>query len=161
MPYVHLTRRYRFSASHRLHTPLLSDEANRAVYGKCNNPYGHGHDYTLEVTIGAEIEPRLGRAVPVEALDALVRTVILAPFDHHDLNSEIDEFATRVPTTEVLAEVAAERLRRAWALRFPQGPARLEKLRIWETRRNIFEVAVASSPRPGNEHEIIEHRREA
>lgn len=153
MPLVHLTRRYRFSAAHRLHSPLLSDEQNRAVYGKCNNPFGHGHDYTLEVTVAEDVDPALGRALPVATLDALVQDVILQPFAYRNLNTEVSEFAALVPTTEVLAEVAATRLAKAWQLRCPTLPARLEKVRIWETKRNIFEVAVAPEPR----EEIIDN----
>ena len=114
MAEIRLTRRYRFSSSHRLHSPLLSDEENRRVYGKCNNPYGHGHDYLLDVTAAGEPDSFTGRLLPLALLDDLVRRVILIPMDRRDLNSEIDEFASLTPTTENLAIVVARRLADAW-----------------------------------------------
>jgi 6-pyruvoyltetrahydropterin/6-carboxytetrahydropterin synthase len=140
MAEVRLTRRYRFSSSHRLHSPVLSDEANRLVYGKCNNPYGHGHDYLLEVTVAGEPEPRSGRLIPLALLDGLVRRVVLDPMDRRDLNSEIDEFAALVPTTENLAVVVARRLNEAWPHAMAGVAARLDKIRIHETKNNIFEI---------------------
>lgn len=141
-PLVRLTRRYRFSASHRLHSPALSDDENRSVYGKCNNPYGHGHDYVMDITIRGEMDPLLGRLMSVEQLDGFVRRTILEPMGHRDLNSEVPEFATLVPTTENLARVAASRLASAWPIAFPGSTALPEKVRIWETKRNIFELFV-------------------
>lgn len=140
MPDVRLVRRYRFSAAHRLHTPLLSEERNCEVYGKCNNPYGHGHDYTLDVYIREDVDAARGRVIAVDALDRFVETVVLKHFDRRNLNVEVAEFATFVPTTEMLAEVLARRLAAAWPIAFAGHPARFEKLRIWETKRNIFEV---------------------
>jgi len=142
-PLVRLTRRYRFSASHRLNSPLLSKEQNDETYGKCNNPYGHGHDYVLDVTVAARVDPLRGRVIAVDTLDAFVRRIVVDPFDRHDLNTEVEEFAALVPTTENLAAVVAARLASAWEIAFatPGAPA-LEKVRIWETRNNIFEVSV-------------------
>lgn len=140
MPFVRMTRRYRFSAAHRLDTPLLTPERNRAVYGKCNNPYGHGHDYTVEVSITGEVESQTGRLVPLAALDHFCGEVLLKPFDRRNLNLEVPEFAALVPTTENLAEVLASRVAAAWPRWFGESAGRFEKLRIWETRRNIFEV---------------------
>src|SRR5271168_2304166 len=97
-----LTRRYRFSASHRLDTPTLSPDENRKLYGKCNNPYGHGHDYVLDVTVAGS-PGESGQIVSREALDALVQDRILARFDHRNLNVDIPELAGIVPTTESLA----------------------------------------------------------
>lgn len=155
MPTISLTRRYRFSSSHRLHSPLLSDAENRIVYGKCNNPHGHGHDYMLEVSVAGEPDPVTGRLLPLALLDELVRRVILAPMDRRDLNSEIDEFASLVPTTENLAIVVARRLESAWLHALPGAAARLEKIRIHETKNNIFEIrvsdpALAARIRPSN-----------
>jgi len=143
MPKISLTRRYRFASSHRLHSPVLSDVENRAVYGKCNNPHGHGHDYVLDVSVAGEPDRITGRLLPLAHLDELVHRVILAPMDRRDLNSEIDEFAGLVPTTENLAIVIARRLESAWARALPRSPARLDKIRIHETKNNIFQVAVA------------------
>lgn len=140
MPFVRVTRRYRFSAAHRLDTPLLSAEQNRTVYGKCNNPYGHGHDYTVDVSLTGEVAPETGRLVPLAALDRFAEEVLLKPFDRRNLNVEVPEFAALVPTTENLAEVLARRIEVAWPHWFGEGAGRFEKLRIWETRKNIFEV---------------------
>jgi 6-pyruvoyltetrahydropterin/6-carboxytetrahydropterin synthase len=130
---VKLTRRYQFSASHRLDTPALSKEENCSLYGKCNNPFGHGHNYVLDVTVvGAPDES--GQIVGREALDALVRERILARFDHHNLNTDIAELRGIVPTTENLA-VANEKALHSWPL-----PAKLFRVRISETERNIFEL---------------------
>jgi 6-pyruvoyltetrahydropterin/6-carboxytetrahydropterin synthase len=147
MPKVRLTRRYRFSAAHRLHTPALSAAENLAVYGKCNNPYGHGHDYLLEVTLAGSVDPSRGRLVPLMDLDGFVQRVILDAFDRRNLNVEIPELATLVPTTENLALVIANRLREAWVTEFPGQPAALEKIRIHETRNNIFETTCSTAPR--------------
>ena len=140
VPQIRVTRRYTFPAAHRLHTPLLGEEENRRVYGKCNNPYGHGHDYVLEVTIAGPHDPGRGRLLPIEALDGMVRTVLLDEWSNADLNVKVAEFASLVPTTENLALVALRRLELAWPIAFPGSPARLEKLRIRETRRNVFEA---------------------
>jgi 6-pyruvoyltetrahydropterin/6-carboxytetrahydropterin synthase len=137
LPHVRLTRRYRFSAAHRLRAAALDDAANRAVYGKCNNPFGHGHDYTLEVTVDGTVDPRTGRVAAPAALDALVAEKVLAPFDRADLNTAAPEFAALVPTTENLAKVIAARLSAAW-----RGTGRISKIRVHETRRNRFEVCL-------------------
>jgi len=157
MAEVRLTRRYRFSAAHRLHSDSLSTDQNREVYGKCNNPYGHGHDYVMDVTIRGDVDAARGRMISVDALDQFVQSVVLKNFDRRNLNLEVSEFATLVPTTEVLAEVIARRLTEAWPVRFPGSGARFEKLRVWETRNNIFEVFAEEPVRPENEfHEISE-----
>lgn len=144
-PVVRVTRRYRFSASHRLHAAELSAERNREVYGKCNNPYGHGHDYVMDVTLRGPLDARLGRLVSVDQFDRFVRCTIVDAFDRRNMNLDVPEFATLVPTTENLALVAAHRLAAAWPLAFPGSPALPEKVRIWETPRNIFQVFVANS----------------
>jgi 6-pyruvoyltetrahydropterin/6-carboxytetrahydropterin synthase len=133
---IRLTRRYRFCASHRLHAPGFTDEENRALYGKCNNPHGHGHDYVLEVSVRGEVDPKSGRVADVAALDALVREQVLEPLDHRDLNSEVPAFASRVPTTENLALEIRSRLEDRWAAAL----ARLERIRIQETKRNSLEL---------------------
>ena len=129
-----LTRRYRFSASHRLDTPALSAVENRKLYGKCNNPFGHGHDYVLDVTVAGPLDES-GQVVPREALDALVAERILARFDHHNLNTDIAELTGVVPTTESLAVTIETALARNWPL-----AAKLDRVRISETERNIFEL---------------------
>jgi len=144
-PEVRLGRRYRFSAAHRLHTELLPAERNREVFGKCNNPYGHGHDYVMEITITGKVDPAAGRLVPLDMLDSFVRRVWLDQVDRRNLNLDLPEFAATVPTTENLALVAARRLAAAWPHWFAGHPARLDKIRIWETPRNIFEVSVGGA----------------
>jgi 6-pyruvoyltetrahydropterin/6-carboxytetrahydropterin synthase len=141
-PTIRVTRRYRFSASHRLHSPELSSNRNREVYGKCNNPYGHGHDYVIDVTLRGAVDPRLGRLLGLDQLDQFVRSTIVGAFDRRDLNTDVPEFVELVPTTENLARVAAARLASAWPLAFPGSPAIPEKVRIWETKNNIFEMFV-------------------
>lgn len=142
MPEVLLTRRYRFSSSHRLHSPALGEGENRELYGKCNNPFGHGHDYTLEVTVRGRVDPGRGRLLPVAQLDALARRAVIEPLDRRNLNTDVEEFATLVPTTENLAVLILGWLSAAWKAAFAGHDARLEKVRIWETRRNIFELSV-------------------
>lgn len=129
-----LTRRYRFSASHRLDTPALSPDQNRQLYGKCNNPHGHGHDYVLDVTVSGTPNES-GQIVGREALDAVVRERILARFDHRNLNTDIAELKGIVATTESLAVVIEKALAHDWTL-----PAKLDRVRISETERNIFEL---------------------
>jgi 6-pyruvoyltetrahydropterin/6-carboxytetrahydropterin synthase len=137
---IRLTRRYRFSSAHRLHAAQLSDSENRDVYGKCNNPFGHGHNYTVEVSVRGPLEETTGRVVDLQALDALVHDRVVGAFDHKDLNREAPEFATTPPTTENLAIVIRDRLLAGWDNAFPAGTAGLERIRIYETKRNIFEV---------------------
>ena len=134
---IQLTRRYRFSASHRLHSPHLSDEENRAAFGKCDNPFGHGHNYTLEVTVAGPVDAKLGRAVDLGELDRTVHDSVIAKLNHRNLNAELPEFAGYcVPTTENLASVIRSRLLSGWSAGLPQ----LARVRIFETRNNTFEI---------------------
>ncbi len=134
-----VTRQYQFSASHRLHSAELSDDANRELYGKCNHPYGHGHNYVVEVTARGPLDEH-GRAVDIGALDGLVRREVLAQFDHRNLNLEVVRFAEEVPTSENLAVEICRRLKGNWRSVFPGEWPKLQKVRIGETRKNIFEV---------------------
>src|ERR1700761_3731276 len=131
-----LTRLYRFAASHRLHSPALSDAENDSLYGKCNNPYGHGHDYILEVTAAGPLDSIHGRLLPVAALDRLVEEKILQLFRNRNINLDIAEFAELVPTTENLALVIARSLEQHWAAYLPASPARLARVHLQETARN-------------------------
>jgi 6-pyruvoyltetrahydropterin/6-carboxytetrahydropterin synthase len=137
---VLLTRVYRFSASHRLHSDQLSAAANQELYGKCDNPFGHGHNYEFEVTVEGPIDRETGRVVDLETLDALVREQITEPLEHRNLNEEVEEFQELVPTTENLNVVIDRRLRRAWLSAFPALRPSLKRIRIFETSRNIFEM---------------------
>jgi 6-pyruvoyltetrahydropterin/6-carboxytetrahydropterin synthase len=137
---VHLSRRYRFAASHRLHSPALSDEENRDTYGKCDNPHGHGHNYEVELTVCGAVDPVTGRAVDLARLDDLASKQIIAPLHLRNLNEEVPAFRSVVPTTENLGIEVDRRLRAVWPEAFGQSGARLEKVRIRETDRNICEV---------------------
>ncbi|MCS7023386.1 MAG: 6-carboxytetrahydropterin synthase [Bryobacteraceae bacterium] len=134
---IELTRRYRFSASHRLHTPVLTEAENREVYGKCNHPYGHGHDYILEVRLRGKPDPQTGVLLPVAKLDQLVRQAVLDDYDHKFLNEEVATFRTTPPTTENLAADIYRRLRQQWP--FGENPS-FSGVRIFETRRNVVEL---------------------
>ena len=134
-----VTRRYEFAASHRLHNAQLSEDENRRLYGKCNNPYGHGHNYVVEVSARGPLDAT-GRAVDTERLDELVRRQVLAPFGHCNLNADVNSFQQVVPTSENLAVEICRRLKKNWNSAFPGDWPRLEQVRIAETARNIFEV---------------------
>ena len=129
---VHLTRRYRFCASHRLHSAELSEAENRRVYGKCNNPYGHGHNYAVEVTVSGPVDEATGMVANLADLDGYVGREVVEAFDHKYLNEEVAEFRATVPTTENLCREIYRRLET-----FPA--ARLERVRIEETAANSFE----------------------
>ena len=135
-----VTRRYRFAASHRLHAAALTDEENRRLYGKCNHPYGHGHNYVVEVSARGPADGT-GRAVDLGVLDELVRREVLAEFEHRDLNSEVARFAREVPTSENLAREVCRRLKQNWSGAFAGEWPRLERVRIGETRKNTFEIS--------------------
>src|SRR6267154_2450843 len=108
-----LTRRYRFAASHRLSTPALSDDENRKLYGKCNNPFGHGHDYILDITVDGPRDDN-GLVVERHALDRLVQTRVLDQVDHRNLNVDVPAMADVVPTTENLASAVRSMLEAEW-----------------------------------------------
>ena len=141
---IRVTRRYQFSASHRLHTRELSDSDNREVYGKCNNPLGHGHDYVVEVSARGPLDHSTSRAVDPSALDQLVRQEVLEAFEHKNMNVEVPEFARVVPTTENLAFEIVRRLQFRWREYFPGEWPQLDRVRIGETPRNTFELAVSN-----------------
>jgi 6-pyruvoyltetrahydropterin/6-carboxytetrahydropterin synthase len=131
---VELGRRYRFAASHRLHTSHLSEEENWRVFGKCNNPYGHGHNYVLEVSVSGDVNPDTGMIANLADLDAFVERQVLEEFDHKSLNEDVPAFHEKVPTTENLCIEIFKRLKS-----FPK--ARLERIRVQETGNNSFEYS--------------------
>lgn len=131
---IELGRRYRFAASHRLHSPRLSEQENWTVYGKCNNPYGHGHNYVLEVSVSGKIDPATGMIANLADLDAFVERHVIEPFDHRSLHEEVPAFREAVPTTENLCIEIFDRLKT-----FPN--AKLERIRVEETGNNSFEYA--------------------
>jgi 6-pyruvoyltetrahydropterin/6-carboxytetrahydropterin synthase len=154
---AHLTRRYLFSASHRLHSDAMSSEENLATYGKCNNPHGHGHNYALEVTVSGAVDPATGMVCNLVDLDSFVEREVLSRYnllnrpsarhagpdrgkilqrlDHKNLNTDVAELRTRVPTTENLCIEIYEILQRGFS------HAHLERVRLEETMMNSFEYA--------------------
>lgn len=133
-PVVTMTRAYTFSAAHRLYNPQLTDEENRAIYGKCSNPHGHGHDYKLEITVKGAPDPLTGMVMNITELDALVNGEVLAHLDHKFLNEETPPFDQIPPTSENLVAFIVARLQPHL-----QGAARLASVRLWETPRSYFE----------------------
>jgi len=131
---AHLTRRYMFSASHRLHSDEMSAEENLATYGKCNNPYGHGHNYMVEITVSGAVDEQMGMVCNLVDLDGFVGREIVERYDRQHLNLLV-EFKTNVPTTENLCVAIYEIVKRGF------HRAHLEKVRIEETMMNSFEYA--------------------
>jgi len=129
---AHLTRRYMFSASHRLHSDEMSAEENRATYGKCNNPHGHGHNYMVEITVSGAVDGQTGMVCNLVDLDGFVYAQVVERYDHQNLNL-LAEFATEVPTTENLCIAIYEIVKRGFL------QAHLDKVRIEETMMNSFE----------------------
>jgi 6-pyruvoyltetrahydropterin/6-carboxytetrahydropterin synthase len=131
---AHLSRRYHFSASHRLHSAEMSADENRATYGKCNNPHGHGHNYVLEVTVSGQVDEQTGMVCNLADLDGFIEREVLSRYHLENLNT-LQEFAHTVPTTENLCLEIFEILQRGF--RF----AHLDRVRIEETMMNSFEFA--------------------
>jgi 6-pyruvoyltetrahydropterin/6-carboxytetrahydropterin synthase len=129
---AYLTRRYVIAASHRLHSDQLSEAENRDIYGKCNNPYGHGHNYAVEVSVSGQVSASTGMVCNLAELDECFGREIMQRFDHQNLNTR-PEFADRVPTTENLAAAIYHILKREF------HAAHLDKIRIEETANNSFE----------------------
>jgi 6-pyruvoyltetrahydropterin/6-carboxytetrahydropterin synthase len=137
---AHLTRRYRFSASHRLHSTEMSADENRVTYGKCNNPYGHGHNYALEVTVSGQVDQSTGMVCNLVDLDGFVEREVLSRYHLENLNT-LQEFAQQVPTTENLSVEIFEILQRGFY------HAHLERVRLEETMMNSFEYAGTAEPK--------------
>ena len=131
---AYLSRRYWFSASHRLHNDSMSAEENRRVYGKCNNPFGHGHNYALEVTVSGQVNPKTGMVCNLVDLDQFVHEKILQRFVHENLNT-LEAFKNLVPTTENLCILIYMILEQGFQA------AGVEKVRLEETMLNAFEYA--------------------
>ncbi|HEX3684604.1 MAG TPA: 6-carboxytetrahydropterin synthase [Bryobacteraceae bacterium] len=147
---ITLTRLYRFSASHRLHSPALGEAENERLYGKCNNPFGHGHDYILEVTATGTVDAVSGRLLPLAKLDQLVQEKILQLFANRNLNLDLPEFARLVPTTENIALVIARLLEQHWNAYLGPIAARLSRIHVQETDRNKFEVLLPVRDQPSS-----------
>jgi 6-pyruvoyltetrahydropterin/6-carboxytetrahydropterin synthase len=124
---IHVTRRAEFSASHFYHNPDLSPEENLRLFGKCANPHGHGHNYTLEVTVSGEIDPVTGMVMDLKELKKLLESEVLELMDHKFLNKEVPVFSTKLPTTE---NIAVE----IWKLVAPKlRVGKLHRIRLYET----------------------------
>jgi 6-pyruvoyltetrahydropterin/6-carboxytetrahydropterin synthase len=134
---AHLSRRYHFSASHRLHTESYDAAQNAAVFGKCNNPHGHGHNYTVQVTLSGQVDPMTGMVCDLAALDAFAQTNLLDRFDHMNLNT-LECFQNSVSTTENLSIEIYRTFQRFTA-------AHLERVHVEETSNNSFDYAGESS----------------
>lgn len=128
-----LTRTYEFAAAHRLQADSLPVDKNLELYGKCNNPAGHGHNYVLEVSVSGVPDPVTGMMVDLGALDASIHELVVDRYDHKNLNEDIPEFAGRVTTSEVVA-------REIWDRLDGKVPGQLHSIKLWETARNAFEV---------------------
>ena len=136
---VYLTRRYRFCASHRLHNEALTDEANLRIYGKCDSPFGHGHNYALEVTVKGPIDQETGMVFDLVALDGIVEKEVLECFDYTNLNLDVEYFRSRVPTTENVCERIYHLLDGKLQGGGPLHVASLARVRLEETSSNFFE----------------------
>lgn len=133
MPTVTVTRRMTFNAAHRVHNPALSDEENRATFGKCNNPNWHGHNYVLEVSVAGEIDGRTGYVMDLGKVKEVVQDAVIDKVDHRNLNLEVDFMRDIIPTTENLVVAC-------WGVLEPRlRPARLCRLRLWETENHYVE----------------------
>ena len=136
---IALGRRYCFAASHRLHSRALSDEENWRVYGKCNNPYGHGHNYVVEISVSGKVDAATGMIVNLVDLDGFVEREVIEAFDHKSLNDDVPAFQDRVPTTENICIEIFDRLRHF-------SLAKVERVRVEETSNNAFEYAGEEIP---------------
>ena len=133
MPYVTVTRKLHFNAAHRVHNPEMSDEENRATFGKCNNPNWHGHNYVLEVSVSGEVDPRTGYVVDLGKLRDLVEREVIEHVDHRNMNVDVDFMRGVIPTSENIVV-------QCWRVLEPRvAPAKLTRLRLWETERNYVE----------------------
>lgn len=135
LPMVQLTHRFEFSAAHRLHNPEMSDAENREVFGKCNNPAGHGHNYEFEVTLAGAVDAA-GRLIELTRFQQIVNDTVITLFDHKHLNTQTTQFAQTIPTVENIAKVIYEML----APHFP-GPTTLRSVRVWETGKTWAEYS--------------------
>ena len=124
---VYLTRKAEFSASHHYHNPEFSAEENQRIFGKCNNPNGHGHNYTLEVTVKGAVDHKTGFVVDLKQLKEVMNREVIEALDHRYLNKEVPEFRDQIPTTENIAIAAWRRLEKKLTV------AKLHRIRVYET----------------------------
>jgi len=133
MPQVTVTRRLQFNAAHRVHNPALSDQENRELFGKCNNPNWHGHNYVLDVSVRGEVSPRTGYVMDLAVLKRIVETNVIDRVDHKNFNLDVDFMQGTIPTSENIVVAF-------WRLIAPLvAPATLVRLVLWETANNYVE----------------------
>jgi len=133
MPQVTVTRRLQFNAAHRVHNPALSDEENRALFGKCNNPNWHGHNYVLDVSVRGEVSARTGYVMDLAVLKRIVEKAVIDRVDHKNFNLDVDFMQGTIPTSENIVIAF-------WRLIEPLvAPATLTRLVLWETANNYVE----------------------
>jgi 6-pyruvoyltetrahydropterin/6-carboxytetrahydropterin synthase len=133
MPMVTVTRRLKFNAAHRVHNPALSDEENVALFGKCNNPNWHGHNYTLDVSVEGEIDGTTGYVIDLSVLKAVVEREVVSLVDHHNLNLDVPFMQGIIPTAENIVVAF-------WRMLEPHvKPGTLKRLTLWETDNNYVE----------------------
>jgi len=137
-PIAHLNRRYHFVASHRLHVDALTLEWNRETFGKCNNPFGHGHNYTVQVTLSGPVDAATGMVTNLAELDEYARRELLERFDHTNLNT-LECFRDLVPTSENLCV-------EVWRIFAAYPHAKLERIRVEETANNAFDYFGEGAP---------------
>lgn len=135
MAIVTVTRRLHFNAAHRVHNPSLSDGENTELFGKCNNPNWHGHNYILDVSVKGEISPKTGYVVDLAKLKDIVSREVIDKVDHRNLNVEVDFMKGKIPTTENIVVAM-------WNVLAPAvAPAKLDRLVLWETQNNAAEYS--------------------
>lgn len=133
MPHLTVTRRLRFNAAHRVHNPELSDDENRALFGKCNNPNWHGHNYVLEVSVEGPVDQRTGYVIDLGKLKAIVERELVSHVDHRNMNVDVPFMRGINPTAENIVVAC-------WRVLEPNvTPGRLKRLRLWETENNYVE----------------------
>ena len=133
MPEVTVTRRLYFNAAHRVHNPVLSEEENDRLFGKCNNPNWHGHNYILEVSVRGPIDERTGYVLDLAVLKRIVEKQVIDRVDHRNMNIDVDFMQGIIPTTENIVV-------QCWRVLEPHvAPGRLARLRLWETENNYAE----------------------
>jgi 6-pyruvoyltetrahydropterin/6-carboxytetrahydropterin synthase len=133
MPIVTVTRRLHFNAAHRVHNPALSDEENQRLFGKCNNPNWHGHNYILDVSVSGPVDDRTGYVIDLAEIKQVAQREVIDKVDHHNFNLEVDFMQGVIPTTENIVVA----FWRVLAPRITSG--RLTKLVLWETPNNYVE----------------------
>ena len=133
MPIVTATRRMHFNAAHRVHNPALSDAENTALFGKCNNPNWHGHNYVLDVSVTGSVSPKTGYVIDLAKLKEIVNREVVEKIDHRNLNIEVPFMTGQIPTTENIVVAI-------WKVLTPAiAPATLDRLVLWETENHSAE----------------------